>query len=119
MRRFTTASVIVGVLLLSGLIGQAQQSRSYRGRFASVRQVILRLENRANLFRNDVDAWSRRSNTAYMNNELNSGARDLNDSVRRLRDRFDRRQATSSEVQDILTQASRVDDLVHRNTLDA
>jgi hypothetical protein len=118
MRRFMTAPVIAGILLLAGLSGQAQQTRAYRGTFASVRQVILRLENRANQFRTGVDAGIRRTNSAYLNNDLMTTARDFNESVRRLRDRFDRRQATSSEVQDVLTQGSRIDDLVRRNTLD-
>src|SRR6185295_11568411 len=118
MRRFMTAPMIAGILLLAGLSGQAQQTRAYRGNFATVRQVILRLENRANQFRNGVDAGTRRSNSAYLNNDLMTTARYFNESVRRLRDRFDRRQATSSEVQDVLTQGSRIDDLVRRNTLD-
>ena len=45
--------------------------------------------------------------------------RDFNDSVRRLRDSFDRRQATSDDAQDVLTRASRIDDFIGRNSVDA
>lgn len=119
MRRFMTAPLIAGILLVAGLVGQAQQSRTYRGSFASLRQVVLRLEIRSNQFRNGVDAWSRRTNATYQNNDLMVNARGFTESARRLRDRFDRRQATSSDVQDVLTQGSRVDNLVGQNTLDA
>jgi len=105
-------------LLASGLLVQAQQ-RVYRGTYQSVRQVILRLENRANLFRNSMDDWSRGSTDVFnSNDEVMGPVRDFNDSVRHLRDSFDRRQATSFEVQDVLTRASRVDDFVRRTSVD-
>jgi hypothetical protein len=105
-------------LLAGGLLVQAQQ-RAYRGTYQSVRQVILRLENRANLFRNSMDDWSRRTTAVQNSNDDMTGTvRDFNDSVRRLRDSFDRRQATSFEVQDVLTRASRIDNFVRRNSVD-
>jgi len=105
-------------LLVLGLSAQGQQ-RAYRGTYQTVRQVILRLENRANLFRNSMENWSARSTPAYTSTEnINQTVRDFNDSVRRLRDRFDRRQATTYEVEDVLSRASRIDDFVSRNTLE-
>lgn len=103
-----------------GLFAQAQQQRPYRGTYTSVRQVILRLENRANLFRTAVESWNAQANSAYTpTGNVNISARDFSDSVRRLRNSFDRRQATSSDVQDVLNQASRIDDFVSRNRPDA
>jgi len=84
-----------------------------------VRQVILRLENRANLFRNSMENWTASSTPTYTSTEdINQTVRDFNDSVRRLRDRFDRRQATTAEVQDVLSRAGRIDDFANRNSLD-
>ncbi|HEY6226071.1 MAG TPA: YMGG-like glycine zipper-containing protein [Verrucomicrobiae bacterium] len=104
--------------MLTGLSVQAQ--RPYRGTFQSVRRVVLRLENRANIFRNSFEDWhSRATITAGNNENMNVTVRDFNDSVRRLRDRFDRRQATSFEVQDVLSRATTIDDFVRRNPMDA
>ncbi|HSQ25130.1 MAG TPA: YMGG-like glycine zipper-containing protein, partial [Pyrinomonadaceae bacterium] len=73
----------------------------------------------ANLFRNSLENWTRSSTPAYTSNEdINLTVREFNDSVRRLRDRFDRRQATAYEVQDVLSRASRIDEFASRNTLD-
>src|ERR1041385_5903085 len=118
-RRFMTTPFAIVCLLAAGLLAQAQQ-RAYRGTYQSVRQVILRLENRANVFRNSMDNWSRSASASYNSNEeVMTNVRDFNDSVRRLRDSFDRRQATTYEVQDVLTRASRIDDFVRRNSVDA
>src|SRR5437660_10764207 len=105
MRRFVMISLATVCMLAGGLSVQAQQ-RAYRGTYQSVRQVILRLENRANLFRNSMDDWSRQTTAVQnSNDDMTATVRDFNDSVRRLRDSFDRRQATSFEVQDVLTRA--------------
>ena len=119
-RSLITAPLSIVCLLMAGLLTQAQQQRPYRGTYSSVRQIVLRLENRANLFRNSMEDWSRRSSATYGNNErIDVTARDFNESVRRLRDRFDRRRATTNEVQDVLSQGARIDDFVARNQLDA
>ena len=118
-RRFITAPLSIVCLMIAAMVAQAQQPRPYRGTYASVRQTILRLENRANLFRNSIEDWSRGSTTAYgTNDSIAVTARDFNDSVRRLRDSFDRRRATRSDVQDVLTRAASIDDFVARTTLD-
>jgi len=119
-RRFFTAALSILCLTMMSLLVQAQQ-RVYRGPNQSARQAILRLENRANLFRNSVQAWSQENASAtYGSNEdINGLVRDFNDNVRRLRDRFDRRQATSSDVQTVLNLASQIDDSVRRNPVDA
>src|ERR1700716_2176716 len=106
-RRYFTASLSILCLTMMGLLGQAQQ-RVYRGTNQSTRQAILRIENRANLLRNSVQVWSQRnSSPTYGSSEdINVLVRDFNDSARRLRDRFDRRQATSSDVQAVLDLAA-------------
>ena len=117
-RRFMSTPFAIVCLLGAGLLAQAQ-TRVYRGTYQSVRQVILRLENRANVFRNGMDNWSRTASATYGANEnIMVTVRDFNDSVRRLRDSFDRRQATSGEVQDVLTRATAIDDFIRRNSVD-
>src|ERR1041384_120257 len=119
-RRLITTPLSIVCLMIAGLFAQAQQQRPYRGTYSSVRQTILRLENRANLFRNNMENWTRQSSVTYgANEDINVPVREFNEGVRRLRDRFDRRQATTYEVQDVLTRAAHIDDFVARNQLDA
>jgi len=119
-RRFITAALSIMCLTMMSLLAQAQQ-RVYQRPSPSTRPAILRLETRANLFRNSVEAWNQENaTTTYGSSEnINVLARDFNDSVRRLRDRFDRRQATSSDVQGILNLASQIDDSLRRNPMDS
>src|SRR2546423_13701777 len=119
-RHLWTAPLSLAALVLCAVMAQAQPQRAYRGSYQSVPQTILRLENRANLFRNGVNDRSESSNANYdSNGEFNAIARGFNDSVRRLRDNFDRRRATSSDVQDILNRAARIEEFVRLNSLDA
>ena len=117
-KRLVTITLATVCLLVGSLSVQAQP-RPYRGTYESVRQVILRLENQANLFRNSMDDWSRRSTAAYnSNDDVIATVSDFNDRVRRLRDSFDRGQATTFAVQDVLARGSRIDDFVGRTSVD-
>jgi hypothetical protein len=118
MVRRLIASLSIVVMMVTGLAVQAQQQRTYRGTFQSVRQIIQRLENRSNQFRNSIDDWARRSATPYSSTEnISMVVSDFNTSVRGLRDSFDRRQATSFQVQDVLNRATQIDAFVRRNSL--
>jgi hypothetical protein len=119
-KRFFAGVLPIVCLILVSLSAQAQR-RVNRGTNQSVRQLIVRIENRSNLFRNSVQTWSE-SNAAQTygsNEDLNVLVRDFDDSVRQLQARFDQRAATVADVQDVLNRAARVDDFVRRNTLDA
>ena len=125
-RRFMRAPLSILSVIILGLLAQAQQ-RPYRGTYQSVRQTILRLETRANLFRNSIEAWSQSDTAANVTSEnvnatdkdVNLMGRDFADSAHSLRNRFTARQSTSSDVQQVLSHAARIDDFVRRNSLDA
>jgi hypothetical protein len=104
-------------LLLIAVIGQAQ-TRVYRGTYQTVRRLIVRIENRSTVFTNDFQDWSNR-NPRDSREDIAVVARDFDDSVQRLRERFDARQSTASDVQEVLNRAARVDAFVNRYTLDA
>lgn len=121
-RRLIATALSVTCLLLIPLAAQAQ-TRVYRGTFQSVRRLIVRIENRSTIFRNSIQDWaSRNPNQTYSaaaGEDIDLFARDFDDSVRRLRDRFDARQSTTSDVQDVLNRASRIDVFLTRHTVDA
>ena len=122
MRRslISTALWMICLLLVSTAV-QAQ-TRTYRGTFQSMRRLILRIENRSDVFRSDLQAWmDRNPNQTYSataNEDINLFVRDFDDSVRRLHERFDTRQSTAADVQEILNHASRIDLFVRQHTLD-
>ncbi|HKP36640.1 MAG TPA: YMGG-like glycine zipper-containing protein [Pyrinomonadaceae bacterium] len=108
-RRLSIVLTIVSLLLVGGL-AQAQPRQTYRGTFQSVRRIILRVENRSNVFRSSIEDWTTRdsfSNPA--NQDISLFAREFDDSVRRLRTRFVARQSTVADVQDVLNRAARIE----------
>src|SRR5437763_4098834 len=123
-RRFMRAPLSILCVIILGLLAQAQQ-RPYRGTYQSVRQTILRLETRANLFRNSIEAWSQSDTAANVTSEnvnakdedVNLMGRDFADSAHSLRNRFTARQSTTSDVQQVLSHAARIDHFVRRNSL--
>jgi hypothetical protein len=109
-------------LFLLAVMAQAQ-TKVYRGNYQSVRRLIMRIENRSTVFTNSMQVWaSRNPNDTYSpaaGENIDVFARDLDESVRRLSDRFDARQATSADVQDVLNRAARVDVFLNRHSVDA
>src|SRR5918992_3088813 len=120
-RRLIATALSVTCLLLVSIAAQAQ-TRTYRGTFQSVRRLIVRIENRSVNFSNSLQNWaSRNPNAAYSpaaGEDINLFVRDFDDSVRRLRDRFDARQSTASDVQDVLNRAGRIDVFLSRRSVD-
>ncbi|HEV2903922.1 MAG TPA: YMGG-like glycine zipper-containing protein [Pyrinomonadaceae bacterium] len=121
-RRLIATALSVTCLLLLPIAAQAQ-TRTYRGTFQTVRRLIVRIENRSANFSNSLQNWaSRNPNATYSpaaGEDINLFVRDFDESVRRLRDRFDARQATASDVQDVLNRAARIDVFLGRHAIDA
>ena len=100
------------VLSTGATLTQAQR-QTYRGTFRSVRLLIHRIEDRSDLFRNSVNAESRTNiNGTTGGDDLNSLAQNLDTKVARLHERFDRREATAADAQEVLNRAALVDHFV-------
>ncbi|HEY6045507.1 MAG TPA: YMGG-like glycine zipper-containing protein [Pyrinomonadaceae bacterium] len=121
-RLLSIALSMIGLLMVSGL-AQAQTRQTYRGTYQAVRRIILRVENRSIVLRSSLEDWSRRNpNDTYSNTgneDANLLVRDFDDSVRQLRDRFETRQSTTADVQDVLNRAARIDLFLRRRSVDA
>jgi hypothetical protein len=114
-------AAIVGIgLLCVGFTAMAQQ-RSYRGTYQSVLQLIHRIEDRTDLFRNSLDAALDQSTLEGSNAEdnVNLFVRDFDTAVSRLRERFGRRQSTSVDAQEVLNRAAVIDSFLTRRSIDA
>ena len=99
---------LLAVLVLSAGASLTQAQReTYRGNSRALRQLILRIENHTDAFRNSLNAQTR-INTVRGEN-LNNLAQDLDTAVVQLRQRFDRRTATAADAQEVLNRAALID----------
>ncbi len=111
----------IAIFVLAGVAVYAQTPRAYRGTFRSVRQLILRIENHTDLFRDSLDAELNRNpvDTTAADDDINLFVGDFDDAVGRLLERFDRRQSTAADAQEVLDRAARIDSFMGRHPLDA
>jgi hypothetical protein len=111
---------IVAIGLLCGSLTATGQQRSYRGTYQSVLQLIHRIEDRTDLFRNSLDAALDQSTLdgSSAEDNINLFVRDFDAAVTRLRERFDRRQSSAVDAQEVLNRAAAIDDFLRRRPLD-
>ena len=114
VRKILAAFLGVVVLSAGATLVQAQR-QTYRGTFRSVRQLILRIENRTNLFRNSLDAQSQSRVNGVGGANIDNLVQELEAAVGQLRVRFDRRETTAADVQEVLDRAAVIDRLSGRN----
>jgi len=112
MVRKTLIALVALVVLSAGTNLAEAQRQSYRGTFRTVRQLILRIENRADLFSNSLNAQNQ--SRVYGARDANL-VQDFRTSVAQLRVRFDRREATAADVQNVLNRAVLIDRFMERN----
>jgi hypothetical protein len=101
------------------MIAQAQYQRPYRTTDRNVQQLIRRIETRANNFRASLDRAldrSRLDNTRREDN-INLLVSDFEQATNQLRDRFNARQSTISDAQQVLDRAVLIDRFMQRNRL--
>lgn len=110
-------ALLAMVVLSAGATLTKAQGQPYRGTFRSVRQLVLRIENRTDVFQNTLNAQNQ---TRTGGEDINVLTQDLDTAVRQLRERFDQRQATTADAQEVLNRAALVDRfLTGRNTRNA
>ena len=106
-RKFVVLLAVV-VLSAGATVTQAQR-QAYRGTFRSVRLLIHRIEDRADLFRNSVNAEYRTNVHGTSGGDINSLAQNLDSAVARLHERFDKRESTAADAGEVLNRAALVD----------
>ena len=111
IRKTLVALLAVMVLSVGATLTQAQRQTN-RGTSRSVRQLILRIENRTDMFRNTINAQTQTSVYGTGGENLNNLVEDLDRVVVQLRERFDRRQSTAADAQEVLNRAALIDRLI-------
>lgn len=111
--RKTLVAVLAAALLSAGASLAQAQRQTYRGTNRAVRQLILRLENNTDIFRNSIN--SRVRGGVYANNNVDGLTQDLAASIDRLRENFDRRAVTAADAQEVLDRGAAIDQIVGRD----
>jgi hypothetical protein len=108
------------ILAVAGVSMTAQAQRPYRNDRA-VRQILNRIDNRTTQFRSSLDAALDRSRLDGTRREdnINQFVQDFDQSIARLRERFNNRSETTADVQEVLNAATRIDNFMRRNRLNA
>ena len=100
--------MILAVVALSAGASLTQAQReTYRGNSRALRQLILRLENHTDVFRNSLNAQTRIN--SVRGETLNNLVQDLDTAVLQLRQSFDRRTATAADAQEVLNRGALID----------
>lgn len=108
--------VLVALAFLSAGATLAQaQTQTYRGSYRTVRQLILRIDTQTDIFRNSLNAANQ--SDVYAGTDVYTQAQDFSTAVDRLRNRFERRIATTSDVQEVLNRAAVIDQAMTSNTI--
>ncbi|HLN97514.1 MAG TPA: YMGG-like glycine zipper-containing protein [Pyrinomonadaceae bacterium] len=97
---------LVALVVLSAGTALAQ-TQTYRGTTRSVRQLIQRIENRTDVFRNTLNAQNQ--SRIYQTTNINSLVADLDTAVTQLREHFDQRRSTAADAQEVLNRAALID----------
>lgn len=114
IRRTFVAFLALVVLSAGASVTQAQR-QPYRGTFRSVRQLILRIENRTDILRNSLNAQNQSRVYGTSGENLGNLAQDLATAVDQLRVRFDQRQSTASDAQEVLSRAALIENVISRS----
>lgn len=110
--RYAMMMALILALASIGMTAQAQ----YRTNDRQVRQLIRRIEDRTDRFRSSLNSALDRSRLDGTNREdnINQFVNDFEQATNRLRDNFNSRQSTTSDVQEVLNRASRIDRFMQR-----
>jgi hypothetical protein len=106
IKKTLTALLALVVLSAGSTLTQAQR-QTYRGTTRSVRQLILRIEDRTDVFRNTLNAQNQSRISAT--GDINSLVQDLDTAIVQLRERFDQRRSTAADAQEVLNRAALID----------
>jgi hypothetical protein len=99
--------------------GQPQTGVAYRMSDRQLDAIIRRIENGADRFRTDMGNALNRStyNGTRAEDNINQFIRDFETATDQLRSRFDGRTSVSADVENVLRQATYIDDFMMRQTL--
>ena len=112
-----TVLCVSSVLFLTNVKGQAV-GQPYRLHDKDVERIIRRIELRSAQFRSNLDsALDKRGYTGSRVDQVNTFIERFYEQVKRLRNEFNKRSSSTSDVQAVLDRAAPIDEFMTRNRL--
>jgi len=118
-RAFVLAILCMCFALLVPTLEAQVIGQPYRLSDKEVEKIIRRIEQQSDHFRSSVDSALDKSrfNGSNREDDINSFIKDFYQQTKRMRDRFDKHQSASPDVEAVLDRAARVDGFMRRNRL--
>jgi len=115
-RLFVVAGVCVCAALL---VCNSAAQVPYRLSDKDVEKILRRIEQQSDHFRSSLDSALDKSrfNGSHREDDINSSIKDFYEQTKHLRNRFDKHQSTSPDVEAVLDRAARIDNFMSRNRL--
>ena len=115
-RLFVVAVVCVCAALL---VCNSAAQVPYRLSDKDVERILRRIEQQSDRFRSSLDSALDKSrfNGSHREDDINSSIKDFYEQTKHLRNRFDKHQSTSPDVEAVLDRAARIDNFMSRNRL--
>lgn len=110
--RKTLISFFATTLIVASTTFAAAQRQSYRGTYRSVQQLISRLDNRTDLLRTSLNASSQQRAYGTSGQDVRALLNDLDLAVETLQQRFNRRNSTAGDAENVLRSAALVEPLM-------
>ena len=120
LHRLLVVAVFCVSLALLATNSQAQiVGQPYRVNDKEVEKIIRRIEQQSDHFRSSLDSALDKSRFNGSNREdnINSSIKDFYEQTKHLRNRFDKHQSASADVEAVLDRAARIDNFMSRNRL--
>ena len=120
LHRLLVVAVFCVSIALLATNSQAQiVGQPYRLNDKEVEKIIRRIEQQSDHFRSSVDSALDKSRFNGSNREdnINSSIKDFYEQTKHLRNRFDKHQSASADVEAVLDRAARIDNFMSRNRL--
>jgi hypothetical protein len=120
LHRLLVVAVFCVSLALLATNSQGQiVGQPYRLNDKEVEKIIRRIEQQSDHFRSSLDSALDKSRFNGSNREdnINSSIKDFYEQTKHLRNRFDKHQSASADVEAVLDRAARIDNFMSRNRL--
>ena len=120
-RVFVVSVLFVCSALLVSTAAAQEIGQPYRLSDKDVERILRRIEQQSDRFRSSVDSALDKSrfNGSNREDDINSFIKDFYEQTKRLRERFDKHQSTSPDVEAVLQRTRAIDNFMRRNRLSA
>src|SRR5215217_1596244 len=113
---FVVSVLFVCSALLVSTSAAQEIGQPYRLSDKDVERIIRRIEQQSDRFRSSLDSALDKSrfNGSNREDDINSFIKDFHEQTKRLRDRFDKHQSTSPDVEAVLQRTRAIDNFMRR-----